>query len=79
MGSEVCFTTRACGGQEEHVGHTLLDRRDCHGARFGADDLAALQLSCKTRERRVVNASRIDGKYQGHCGNEKVISYKITT
>ena len=79
MRPEVSFAARAGCRHQQDVGHALLDGLDGHGARLGADDLAALQLARESRQRGVVGVSRIDGEYQGHDGNEKLISYKITT
>jgi hypothetical protein len=75
---QVGFATRS-RGQQQDVGHTFLDGLDCHCARIGADDLAALQLAREARQRRVVGVSRIDGEYQGHGDDGKLISAKITT
>ena len=78
MGEQVGLASRRFGGQKDDVGHALFDGFDRDDARLGADELAAVQLARKARQRGAVAVSGVEGENQGHDIEEELISYKIT-
>ena len=78
VGEQVGLASRLFGGQQDDVGHALFDGFDRDDARLGADELAAVQLARKARQRGAVAVSRVEGEDQGHDTVGELISYKIT-
>ena len=78
VGEQVGLTSRRFGRQKDDVGHALFDGLDRDDARLGADELAAVELTRKARERGAVAVSRVEGENQGQETEGELISYKIT-